>query len=238
MVEAVEAQQEHAAPVKSSMNGNFCVYLLVDVWYDLRIGGVPMKTKRLVSLLLLLVVALSLTACTDSRTYEEGYEEGYEAGYDSGYDEGRAVGYDEGSEGWPLNDYEDGYDVGFEMGYEAAEQDAIDSVLDDPIYYLGEDVILDLAEGLQETEADADTFFDDLHEQAQEFDQTVQPTPEPTPQPTPEPQTSVTVYVTNTGEKYHRWGCQYLWNSSIAVTLDYALASGYTPCSRCNPPRG
>lgn len=58
------------------------------------------------------------------------------------------------------------------------------------------------------------------------------------PAPTPEPQTSVTVYVTNTGEKYHRWGCQYLWNSSIAVALDYALASGYTPCSRCNPPRG
>ena len=58
------------------------------------------------------------------------------------------------------------------------------------------------------------------------------------PAPTPEPQTSVTVYITNTGEKYHRWGCQYLWNSSIAVTLDYALASGYTPCSRCNPPRG
>lgn len=58
------------------------------------------------------------------------------------------------------------------------------------------------------------------------------------PAPTPEPQTSVTVYITNTGEKYHRWGCQYLWNSSIAVALDYALAAGYTPCSRCNPPRG
>ena len=58
------------------------------------------------------------------------------------------------------------------------------------------------------------------------------------PAPTPEPQTSVTVYITNTGEKYHRWGCQYLWNSSIAVALDYALASGYMPCSRCNPPRG
>lgn len=51
-------------------------------------------------------------------------------------------------------------------------------------------------------------------------------------------QSTVTVYVTNSGAKYHRWGCQYLWNSSIAVALDYALASGYTPCSRCNPPRG
>lgn len=58
------------------------------------------------------------------------------------------------------------------------------------------------------------------------------------PAPTPEPQTSVTVYVTNSGAKYHRWGCQYLWNSSIPVSLQSALASGYTPCSRCNPPRG
>lgn len=38
----MKAQQEHAAPVKSSMNGNFCVYLCVGVWYDLRMGGVAM----------------------------------------------------------------------------------------------------------------------------------------------------------------------------------------------------
>lgn len=83
--------------------------------------------------------------------------------------------------------------------------------------------------------------LDELRESGEQSEQIVNgvsPTPEPTPQPTPEPQTSVTVYITNTGEKYHRWGCQYLWNSSIAVALDYALASGYTPCSRCNPPRG
>lgn len=49
--------------------------------------------------------------------------------------------------------------------------------------------------------------------------------------------TQTTVYVTNTGSKYHRWGCQYLWNSSIAVTLSYAKSVGYSPCSRCNPPR-
>ncbi len=46
-----------------------------------------------------------------------------------------------------------------------------------------------------------------------------------------------TVYVTRTGAKYHSAGCQYLRQSSIPMQLKDALASGYTACSRCNPPR-
>lgn len=45
-----------------------------------------------------------------------------------------------------------------------------------------------------------------------------------------------TVYVTNSGSKYHNAGCRYLWNSSIAISLSDAKASGYTACSVCNPP--
>ena len=48
---------------------------------------------------------------------------------------------------------------------------------------------------------------------------------------------SATVYVTNTGEKYHSAGCSYLRKSQIAVSLSDAKAQGYSPCSRCNPPR-
>ena len=44
---------------------------------------------------------------------------------------------------------------------------------------------------------------------------------------------SETVYITNTGEKYHRDGCQYLRKSKIAISLDDAIDSGYTACSRC-----
>ena len=44
---------------------------------------------------------------------------------------------------------------------------------------------------------------------------------------------SMTVYVTNTGEKYHRYGCQYLAKSCIPISLDDAKSSGYTACSRC-----
>lgn len=54
--------------------------------------------------------------------------------------------------------------------------------------------------------------------------------------PAPAPQQSVTVYVTKTGEKYHRAGCQYLKKSCIPISLDDAKRS-YSPCSKCNPPR-
>lgn len=47
---------------------------------------------------------------------------------------------------------------------------------------------------------------------------------------------SVTVYVTDTGSKYHRSGCQYLRQSQHAISLSSAKAAGYTACSRCGPP--
>lgn len=46
---------------------------------------------------------------------------------------------------------------------------------------------------------------------------------------------SQVVYVTNTGEKYHRAGCRYL-KSTIETTLGDAVAAGYEPCKVCNPP--
>jgi hypothetical protein len=46
----------------------------------------------------------------------------------------------------------------------------------------------------------------------------------------------VTVYVTNTGEKYHREGCSSLRKSKRAVSLGQAVQAGYGPCKRCEPP--
>jgi micrococcal nuclease len=45
-----------------------------------------------------------------------------------------------------------------------------------------------------------------------------------------------TVYVTNSGTKYHRDGCSSLRRSKIAVTLADAIDSGYAPCGICRPP--
>lgn len=42
------------------------------------------------------------------------------------------------------------------------------------------------------------------------------------------------VYITRTGQKYHRGNCRYLRKSRIPVYLDYARV-GYEPCKVCKP---
>lgn len=44
-----------------------------------------------------------------------------------------------------------------------------------------------------------------------------------------------TVYITKTGNKYHRSSCSYLKNSKISININDAKSEGYTACSRCNP---
>jgi len=46
----------------------------------------------------------------------------------------------------------------------------------------------------------------------------------------------ITVYITKTGKKYHRWGCRYLRKSCIPISLTEAKRRGYTPCKVCKPP--
>jgi len=56
-----------------------------------------------------------------------------------------------------------------------------------------------------------------------------------TPLPTYDTQ-NVTVYITRTGSKYHRYGCRYLSRSCIAIDRSSAISQGYGPCSICSPP--
>ena len=49
---------------------------------------------------------------------------------------------------------------------------------------------------------------------------------------------SQTVYITQTGKKYHAAGCRYLRSSSNAIDLSKAISSGYGACSVCNPGTG
>jgi len=46
---------------------------------------------------------------------------------------------------------------------------------------------------------------------------------------------SGTVYITNSGSKYHRSGCQYLSGGAIAISRQDAINQGYTACSVCKP---
>jgi len=49
-------------------------------------------------------------------------------------------------------------------------------------------------------------------------------------------ESTTAVYVTNTGQKYHRGECQYLSESMISTTLGAAQSAGLEPCSVCRPP--
>lgn len=46
----------------------------------------------------------------------------------------------------------------------------------------------------------------------------------------------ITVYITDTGSKYHSSGCRTLKKSRIETTLKKAIANGYEPCGICHPP--
>lgn len=48
--------------------------------------------------------------------------------------------------------------------------------------------------------------------------------------------TELTVYITDTGAKYHMSGCRYLRQSSHPISLSAAKAQGYTACKVCDPP--
>ena len=56
-----------------------------------------------------------------------------------------------------------------------------------------------------------------------------QPFKEPVGKPT------MQVYVTRSGEKYHRDSCRYLKKSKKSIKLSKAKSSGYTPCKVCKP---
>lgn len=45
------------------------------------------------------------------------------------------------------------------------------------------------------------------------------------------------IYVTDTGECYHRSWCSSLDKSKIEISLEDAQDRGYRPCGRCHPPK-
>ncbi|MEY8460678.1 hypothetical protein AALA69_06045 [Eggerthellaceae bacterium 24-137] len=48
-------------------------------------------------------------------------------------------------------------------------------------------------------------------------------------------ESSRTVYITNTGSKYHSGGCRHLKKSKIAIGYNEARSQGYEPCGVCSP---
>jgi len=50
------------------------------------------------------------------------------------------------------------------------------------------------------------------------------------------PNADLPVYVSGSGDHYHRPDCRYVDAGSRRISLAEAFASGYDPCSECNPP--
>ncbi len=149
-------------------------------------------------------VLLLLSACGYSGSYEEGYSSGYSAGYDRGYEAGRAIA-----------------SSNVETAPPASTAPPVSAVQPES----------PLAPSLAQTTPSP---------APRESSYTTYYTPKatPTPRPTQAParasaDTSMTVYITNTGSKYHRGNCSYLNQSKIPISLNAAKAQGYTPCSRC-----
>ena len=46
-----------------------------------------------------------------------------------------------------------------------------------------------------------------------------------------------TVFVTETGEKYHLGTCRHLQKSRREISVEEALKQGYQPCGACKPPQ-
>jgi len=55
----------------------------------------------------------------------------------------------------------------------------------------------------------------------------------PNPAVSKEADSTATVYITKSGQKYHKAGCRSLSKSSIPISLSDAKARGYQPCSIC-----
>lgn len=48
-------------------------------------------------------------------------------------------------------------------------------------------------------------------------------------------QKETVVYITRTGQKYHRAGCRYLSQSQIKITKSEAIKNRYGACKVCKP---
>lgn len=49
------------------------------------------------------------------------------------------------------------------------------------------------------------------------------------------PSIAQTVFITKTGEKYHKKTCRFLKYSKKAIDIERALHLGYVPCKGCKP---
>ena len=187
--------------------------------------------KRVASIFIALALCFSMSGCfvqhDTSYAKEEGYhlaEEKFSAELDDLKSENAAYEDRISELEKELEEqYHQGRSEGYEEGYEEGKQSGYDSGYDEGYRV-----------GYQDGFSEAESICEDKHGSYTSYNQTSSYQP-PASQNTEPVQTSVTVYITKTGTKYHTATCSYLKNSKIAISKDTAIAQGYTACSRCKP---
>jgi hypothetical protein len=168
-------------------------------------------------------IAVALAAVT----YFCGYSGGRDVAYSSGYDAGQKSGYADGvadteearaefqyTEEDTLSCYDDGYQDGLADGAESSYDTGYAEG-----YEAGHSAgVLEGKASAKTTSGSSAPTVSNSSGSAGNSSNNRQET---------------TVYVTKTGSKYHRSGCQYLRQSQIAISLSSAKAQGYTACSKC-----
>lgn len=170
------------------------------------------RAAQIISLILTAIISCSIGAGIVGYYAQQEFEKQWLGGYGTGKDAGYQLGYTDGHSDGQAAGYDTGFDSGLtqgkKTGYNEGKSDGYDDGYDQG-YLDG------LLVGAASTPANSPASSSYV------ANNTTQ---------------SVTVYVTNTGKKYHRAGCSYLKKSSNPMSLSSAKAAGYTPCSRCNPP--
>lgn len=134
------------------------------------------------------------------------YDKGYQIGYDEGcYDTKEELSDYQYTQSDMHDRYLDGYNNGYKQGYESGKNVSSYSTTAKPHVYKAQSAS---GASANNTTTNKSTSSSSTTK-------------------------STTVYITNTGSKYHRYGCQYLRQSCIAISLSSAKAQGYTACSKC-----
>lgn len=162
-----------------------------------------MQRKTVVYLCLLFSVIFLVSGYSVGKRDPTFYQNGYNHGYETGYDEG--------------------YDSGYECGQDDKETELSE------FKYTSKNMTQQYRKGYAAGYDDAAAAYKRASSQSTSSQSTS--TEKSTYTSTPKQET--TVYITNTGSKYHRSWCQYLRQSCIAISLSDAKAQGYTACSKC-----
>ena len=174
------------------------------------------------------VLAGSLTGCSYQILSEEevqvAYDEAFAAGEAAGrraaeteaakelraqsrerYDLGHDAGYDQG--------YDEGYDAGYDEGYQLGKEKTLEKAAAEEAESRTSGGGGGASGAVSKPQSSASESTPDWGADYQ----------------------SGTVYITDTGSKYHRSGCRYLSKSCHPISLSAAKASGYTACKVCKP---